>query len=40
MGFGVNILPIVREGEQAKVEGERLRRAFFEQWVFDHLIVP
>ncbi len=29
MGFGVNRLPIVREGEQAKVKGERLRRDLF-----------
>jgi len=40
MGFGVNRLLIVREGDQIKVEGERLRRNFFEQWVIDHLIVP
>jgi hypothetical protein len=40
MGFGVNILPIVKEGKQAKVEGERLRRALFEQWVINHPIVP
>jgi len=40
MGFGVNRLFIVREGEQAKVEGERLRKAFFEQWVIDHPILP
>jgi hypothetical protein len=30
MGFGVNKLFIVRKREQAKVEGERLRRALFE----------
>jgi hypothetical protein len=40
MGFGVNRLPIIKKGDQAKVEGERLRRNFFEQWVIDHLIVP
>jgi hypothetical protein len=40
MRFGVNRLPIVKEGEQTKVEGERLRRDLFEQWVIDHLIIP
>jgi hypothetical protein len=40
VGFGVNRLLIVKEGEQAKVKGERLRRALFEQWVIDHPILP
>ncbi len=40
MGFGVNRLSITREGEQAKVEGERLKIDLFEQWVIDHSIVP
>jgi hypothetical protein len=31
MGFGVDILPIVRKGKQAKAKGERLRRVLFEQ---------
>jgi hypothetical protein len=31
MGFGVDILPIVRKGKQAKAKGERLRRTIFEQ---------
>jgi len=29
MGFGVDILPIVRKRKQAKTKGEILRRAFF-----------
>jgi hypothetical protein len=29
MGFGVDILPIVRKGKQANEKGERLRRALF-----------
>jgi hypothetical protein len=29
-----------RKGKQAKVEGERLRIALFEQWMIDHPIVP
>ncbi len=29
MGFGVDILPIVKKGKQAKAKGERLKRAFF-----------
>jgi hypothetical protein len=40
MGFGVNKLLIVREVEQAKVEGERLKKALFEQWVINHPILP
>jgi hypothetical protein len=40
MGFGVNRLFIVKEGEQAKVKGERLRRVIFKQWVIDHPIIP
>jgi hypothetical protein len=40
MGFGVDKLPIVREGDQAKAEGERSRKVLFGQWVIDHLIVP
>jgi hypothetical protein len=40
MVFGVNRLPIIKEGEQAKVEGERLKLDLFEQWVIDHSIVP
>ncbi len=40
MGFGVNKLPIVRKRDQAKVEGEKLRIMFFEQWVINHPIVP
>jgi hypothetical protein len=31
MGFGVDILLIVRKGKQAKAKGERLRRALLEQ---------
>jgi hypothetical protein len=30
MGFGVNRLFIVREGEQTKVEGEKFRKVVFE----------
>jgi hypothetical protein len=40
MGFGVNRLLIVRKGEQAKVEGERLRIVLFEKWMIDQPIVP
>jgi len=40
MGFGVDRLPIVIKRKHAKVEGERLRRVFFIQWVIDHPIVP
>jgi hypothetical protein len=40
MGFGVDWLPIVRKGEQTKVEGERLKRIIFKQCVIDHPIVP
>ncbi len=40
MGFGVDKLPIVREGKQAKTQGERLRKVLFGQWVIDHPIVP
>jgi hypothetical protein len=39
MGFGVDRLPFVKEGKQAKTEGERLRRTLFKQWVIDHPIV-
>jgi hypothetical protein len=39
IGFGVDRLLIVKEGEQAKVEGERLRKTIFKQWVVDHPIV-
>jgi hypothetical protein len=31
MGFGVDRLPIVKEREHAKVEGERLKRVFLVQ---------
>jgi len=36
MGFGIIKLLVVREGEWAKTEGERLREMFFEQWVIEH----
>jgi hypothetical protein len=31
MGFGVDILPIVKKGKQAKAKGERLKRAKFKK---------
>jgi hypothetical protein len=31
-------LPIVRSGEIAKVEGEKLKTALFEQWLIDNPI--
>jgi len=40
MGFGVDKLLIVKEGEHAKTKGERLWTIFFGQWVIDHSIVP
>jgi hypothetical protein len=40
MGFGVDKLLIVREGEQAKAKGERLKKVLFGQWVINHPIVP
>jgi hypothetical protein len=36
MGFGIVKSLVVREGEQAKVEGERLKENFFEQWVIEY----
>jgi hypothetical protein len=36
-GFG-DKLPIVREGEITKVEGEKLKIALFEQWLIDNPI--
>jgi hypothetical protein len=39
MGFGVNRLPTVKKGKQAKVKGERLKRDFFEQWMIENPIV-
>jgi len=40
MGFSVDKLPVIREGKQAKTQGERLRKVLFGQWVIDHPIVP
>jgi hypothetical protein len=40
MGSGVNRLLIVKQGEQAKVEGEIFRKTLSKQWVIDHPIVP
>jgi len=37
MGFGIVKFLVVREGKQAKVEGERLKENFFEQWVIEYL---
>jgi hypothetical protein len=36
MGFGIVNFLVVREGEQAKAEGERLKENFFEQWVIEY----
>jgi hypothetical protein len=35
-GFGAHLLPTHREGEATEVEGEKLKLALYEQWVFDH----
>ncbi len=40
MGFSVDKLPIVREGEQAKGKGERSRKVLFGQRMINYPIVP
>jgi hypothetical protein len=39
MGFNVSRLPTIKKIGQVKIEGERLRRILFEQWVIDHPII-
>jgi hypothetical protein len=36
VGFGCHRLPILRDGEPAKVAGEQLREKLYEQWLIDN----